>query len=867
MDMSDSEDHGDSPDKQGKDRQNEACTACRAVKRRCINTGDHTPCKRCQKQNLECVYFQHKRGRKAGASTGASTGPRPRKKRAVSSIGESEGAGALQETMEATGGTDEAQKRQDWLISDLLQHQQQSEGVAGPSTSAASIAPQTTAYSPHVPPTAAFLSMPVASTTPRPTLPSLASNSTVPSSFSAPSYAAPPPSSTFPSTNRTLNHAIGSRQSAAYPISAYSLQSNGPSPASSGEPSPASNSAATATSPSTSSVRATPATGGFSLVKILKENHREPGDNGAASPPRQSLADAFAPESDRKSLSSKPERVFEDIVAAEILPEEQVQPLFDFYFLHLNPMTSILDPKLHTVEYCRSRSAILFTVILTVATKVALPSLYPPALKYTKQLLGQAFESGINNLELVQAISTSVFWQDATEDSGARKLAYAIRCAFELNIHKKAKRPLPDVEMEKRKVLNPERTWLYLTIADFRFGTQRGLPKMISNDFRHDAFPWLLEHGVDFCPQEAGLVPLVELGRILDVFAVLISPPEDGLPSMELLKCLEKDVEAWRGNWSLETSSIPLQPAQASLVRFYAQVLQFQLLEVSLFCAIRRTAEAFGADNVTFDPHTSPPIVFGNCIRAAIKVLDTMEREVRWMVYSFDSMWVGAASAGIWLAGNLAGMEPRDRQASLEAISRLQGACTEHSTSPQSMAGYTARLLQHLLHKAKNAEAAASKASGSTVPDTVAAADGLGVSSSSSSAAARDPTSQSHLQPYVTASLSAPTWSTDANQLSAGPSNGSSGAFGFSAPTALGAYDGTVGATSGPTGGYDSTTQQQQPAWSAFGTDMQQYDPLGGAFLTNMVAPLQSFGQDPPFPAADDAMWSSLFTLFQTDQQ
>lgn len=167
-------------------------------------------------------------------------------------------------------------------------------------------------------------------------------------------------------------------------------------------------------------------------------------------------------------------------MSAGIINEEMVEPLFNLfdpfplppslakltvlsprsYFAQLNAFTSLLDPALHTISFCRSRSPLLFTAILTVATKVHLPPLFAPAYKYSKYLMGQAFESGQNDLELVQAIATLVFYQDATEEAGARRLAFAIRCAVELGLHKKGKRPLPEGEMEKRMVLNRERTWL-----------------------------------------------------------------------------------------------------------------------------------------------------------------------------------------------------------------------------------------------------------------------------------------------------------------------------------------------------------------------------------------------------------------------
>lgn len=234
-------------------------------------------------------------------------------------------------------------------------------------------------------------------------------------------------------------------------------QPSGPSPAASHNSATSALTGATATSPGAPQA----ATGGFSLSKLLKENQQS---NDDAEEPRHSLADAFAPRS-ANALAKKPERRFQDIVEAGVLPEEQVAPLFSFYFAHLNPMTSLLDPALHTVDFCRSRSPFLFTAILTVASKVANPTLYPSSLKWAKMLLGQAFEAGTNNLELVQALATLVFWQDPEDPSGARKLAYAIRCAFELNIHKKGKRPLPQDEMQLRKALNPERTWLCASAA------------------------------------------------------------------------------------------------------------------------------------------------------------------------------------------------------------------------------------------------------------------------------------------------------------------------------------------------------------------------------------------------------------------
>lgn len=74
----------------------------------------------------------------------------------------------------------------------------------------------------------------------------------------------------------------------------------------------------------------TVAMGGFSLKKLLGDRPEETS--------KPSLADAFTYDGAPGSLTG-PEKTFEDVVAAGILPESQVEPLWQFFFTHLNPMT------------------------------------------------------------------------------------------------------------------------------------------------------------------------------------------------------------------------------------------------------------------------------------------------------------------------------------------------------------------------------------------------------------------------------------------------------------------------------------------------------------------------------------------------
>ena len=223
-------------------------------------------------------------------------------------------------------------------------------------------------------------------------------------------------------------------------------------------------------------------------------------------------------------------------------------------------------------------------------------------------------------------------------------------------------------------------------------------------------------------------------------------------------------------------------------------------------------------------------------------------------------MWVGAASASIWLAQNLSGMESADKAASLSALNRLQSACAEVSNGPQSMAAYTSRLLLHLLQKVQDSEAAATSATTSSDGQASAPAQGgLGADSSLASSSAQGPS-------YVKASLSAPSWSVDS---SAGASGGV-GVFNG------GGGGGVCGASTGAT----PRREVSQPIWATQVPDPSGSETPGFDFLGAMMPPMcvllltlipsvsiaelvadstsahrQNLGEDLPFPAADDALW------------
>lgn len=479
----------------------------------------------------------------------------------------------------------------------------------------------------------------------------LPSTITFPSVTSFPPYGSPP--GTFPQLN------------GGGPVT-------GISPASAEAPSPA----------------ALPAPGGFSLRKLLstKADIDEPGKVRS-----HSIAAVFATESEPPIETEADTVHFTDALEAGIVSAADAEEYFAYYYDQLNPMTSLLDPILHDLA---RKDAFLFTAVCTVSAKEANPAQYPALLTHSRRLLGQAFEHGRISLELIQAIALLVFWVDAQDSTGARRLSYALRCGSELGLHKRTS-PLPADPMEARRVLNRERTALYLCVADHRFSTQRGLPKMIpASERRHDTCDWIHSHVLQCpCPSEAGLAPLGAMAKLLDLYEACTTPsrPFEG-PDEQVLACLESEFTAWQVDWTGDTTRIALLPPQTGFVRFYGKVLRFNLDEVHLTCAIMsRAPDATPARTIS---------AFKTCVHSALDVLATLRGMVERGTFVPESNYIGTASAAVWLATNASGLTPEDRRRVLDDLAATVRSLNVVANGRElTMAAYTSRLVDHWIKK------------------------------------------------------------------------------------------------------------------------------------------------------------------------
>jgi len=112
----------------------------------------------------------------------------------------------------------------------------------------------------------------------------------------------------------------------------------------------------------------------------------------------------------------------------------------------------VLDKQLHSADFCRQRSPLLFSAILLASAKVVRPDLYQPSLDHIDHLVGVAFQSGLSSVELVQSLTILVFWRESDDSSSYGKIGHAIRTSYELKLDSRI-RPLPEDDHQARLVL------------------------------------------------------------------------------------------------------------------------------------------------------------------------------------------------------------------------------------------------------------------------------------------------------------------------------------------------------------------------------------------------------------------------------
>lgn len=94
-----------------------------------------------------------------------------------------------------------------------------------------------------------------------------------------------------------------------------------------------------------------------------------------------------------------------------IVSEPEAEHLFEHFHREMNPFIILFDKHLHTVEFARSTSTVLFTTLLAVSAKFARPDLYTVLRSHAMQLIGRGIMDGRATLGLIQSILCQIYWK------------------------------------------------------------------------------------------------------------------------------------------------------------------------------------------------------------------------------------------------------------------------------------------------------------------------------------------------------------------------------------------------------------------------------------------------------------------------
>ncbi|QRW09698.1 Fungal Zn(2)-Cys(6) binuclear cluster domain [Ceratobasidium sp. AG-Ba] len=389
----------------------------------------------------------------------------------------------------------------------------------------------------------------------------------------------------------------------------------------------------------------------------------------------------------------------EDPVQAGFVTLDDVDNLFYSYFAHLNSIIGLLDPRLHTSTYVRQRSTVLFTTILAVSSKFFLPHAHGRCHALSQSLIGRALAADMCNIEYIQALSLSTFYKDADDSSSWRKVGLAIRMAYELNLHEfRRGGTLSSEEIEARKQLNRERTWIQLVLYDFTTASQRNKPNMIPDQDIPDVEAWVKDHPRFPCYADAqlcGSMSFLMVYRLIQATrtSMMTSKPGGFDPTIRhLFRMLDSTPKFWA---TLEDQSAGLAPVSKSIMRFYYFSTQLSINELQMLALHSPTPDA-------------AHVALMQCKDSATLVLKHVVEDMApsgYIPYTQDGIAFATAYAGVWLYKHLSRFESVMASEIIGLFRLVMEACNAQSQNPKDIPSYFAKFFSHLV---RNSELAGS---------------------------------------------------------------------------------------------------------------------------------------------------------------
>ncbi|KZT69158.1 hypothetical protein DAEQUDRAFT_811600 [Daedalea quercina L-15889] len=173
------------------------------------------------------------------------------------------------------------------------------------------------------------------------------------------------------------------------------------------------------------------------------------------------------------------------ILRCGLFGPQEVTELYRLFYDKLHPSFTILDPALHTPQYLISKSTLLFTKVLSLASRhwTHRPKLHQLATTYAHEAAAEVVREGRYTIEACQAFMLSTGFpaprQRFAEHRGWLLVGMAIRIAQDLKLDSPPPPGLPE-----RERLDRARTWFQVVCVDASTSVQQGkAPVLQGSDY------------------------------------------------------------------------------------------------------------------------------------------------------------------------------------------------------------------------------------------------------------------------------------------------------------------------------------------------------------------------------------------------
>ncbi|KAM0789318.1 hypothetical protein ACM66B_000155 [Microbotryomycetes sp. NB124-2] len=240
-----------------------------------------------------------------------------------------------------------------------------------------------------------------------------------------------------------------------------------------------------------------------------------------------------------------------DAVDLHMLSLAEAEFLFRQFFQHLNPLIKLFDRHLHTVQWVRQQSSILFSTLLAVSARHFRPELYQSLHSQATTLVARGVFGSTFDIGLLQSLMLLVYWKEPGDATAFLRVGIIVRLAYQLRLHVPRTSRLPAEEHEARLTLNRERTWLNAICFDssysYNFDEMIDAKNSSLQNWPHLPLDdWLHEGLLYDCPEDSLLVASIETTKISQACRIIEASRSAAAADMLVMRNRLRLESAWQ---------------------------------------------------------------------------------------------------------------------------------------------------------------------------------------------------------------------------------------------------------------------------------------------------------------------------------